>query len=91
MKEKTNELIARVLMENGNRLLSRVTRETGKKFTTGQDILKECEQYEQLIEREGEEAFMERVRGVIAARGDGRKVSEGQAEDNNTPRPDTTA
>lgn len=69
MKEKTNELIAKVLMENGHKLaVNRVTRETGKTFTTGEDILKECEQIEHLIEEEGEEIFMKKVRAIIKGR-----------------------
>jgi hypothetical protein len=73
MKEKTNELIAKVLMENGHKLIGRVERETGKKFTTGQDILKECEQFEKLIEEEGEEAFLKKVKEIVGKRDSGQK------------------
>jgi len=88
MKEKTKDLINRVLGEEAvEHTVSRVTRELGKKFTTGKDILKECEEYEHLIEREGEEAFMARVRGIVAARGNTEGVREEPAGDNITSRP----
>jgi hypothetical protein len=90
MSKRTTELISRALGIAGTE--NRVRKELKKRFATGEDILKECEAYEQLIRDEGEDAFMARVRAIVAAReshGGDEKVSGGEAKDNSTSGPDS--
>jgi hypothetical protein len=85
MNKRTTELISIALGVSGSE--NQVHKEIKKKFATGEDILKECEAYEQLIKDEGEEAFMARVRRIVAARGSNagtEKVPGGEAEDNSS-------
>lgn len=66
MKEKTLDLVREALGEESHKIMvGRVQRETGKKFATGKSILEECEEYEHLIEREGEAAFIAKVKSIL--------------------------
>jgi hypothetical protein len=91
MSARTTELIAMALGEAGSG--NQVRKAISKRFSTGKDILKECEEYEQLIRDEGEDAFMARVRAIVAARGGdagAEEVPGGEAEDNRTSGSDPT-
>lgn len=60
MKKRTTELINTALGTESD-----AENRVKKTFTTGQDILRECEELEHLIEEEGEEIFIQRVKKVI--------------------------
>lgn len=61
MKKRTTELINKALGEESAGKPNRIK----KVFTTGKDILQECEKLEHLIEEEGEEVFLTRVRKLV--------------------------
>lgn len=91
MKEKTLDLMRKALGEESHKIMvGRVERETGKKFATGKSILEECEEYEHLIEREGEAAFMERVRIIVAARESKERLRKDEAQNTDTAESDIT-
>lgn len=68
MKEKTSDIVNRSVGEVDK--TEATIKKLGKKFNTGQDIAKECAQYEQLIEREGTDILVGRIDGIRAQSGE---------------------
>lgn len=76
MKRRTTELIRKALGEDSD-----APNRVKKTFTTGKDIEKECEEIEHIIERDGEDAFMEAIRARVKGGRSSEGVSEGPARD----------